>query len=218
MKVAPLIMSFGQTRLIVYRNLVEFGVKLPLAIVGLLQFGLMGIVAARLVSELAAVGVSIVLVRRLAGISASAQVVVCWRSVAASLAMALPVVALRSAMPAPMDAPSAAITLAVLVATGAGVYLVTLWLLWLVSGRPAGIEAMLHKCPVVLCGQSDFHHCAVTIRTSADMDAGIAQAIAGVWDFDAFIYWYFGLQCLNTGSATLVNDLIGKIRATGYEL
>ena len=149
----PLIMSFGQTRLIVYRNLVEFGVKLPLAIVGLLQFGLMGIVAARLVSELAAVGVSIVLVRRLAGISASAQVVVCWRSVAASLAMALPVVALRSAMPAPMDAPSAAITLAVLVATGAGVYLVTLWLLWLVSGRPAGIEAMLHETITSLLGR-----------------------------------------------------------------
>jgi hypothetical protein len=81
-----------------------------------------------------------------------------------------------------------------------------------------GIEAMMQAVPVVLCGQTDFHHCAVTVKTSGDMDAGIAQALQTHWPHDAFLYWYFGLNCLNAGKDTLVDDFLARVAATGYTL
>ena len=60
-----------------------------------------------------------------------------------------------------------------------------------------GVEAMLHRKPVVLCGHADFHHCAVTLRDPA-MDAGrVAKAVATTWPYDAYLYWFFALNGLN---------------------
>ncbi len=81
-----------------------------------------------------------------------------------------------------------------------------------------GIEAMMQGVPVVLCGQTDFHHCAVTVKTPQDMDAGITQALQTDWPHDAFLYWYFGLNCLNAGKDTLVDDFLARVAATGYKL
>lgn len=81
-----------------------------------------------------------------------------------------------------------------------------------------GIEAMLQAVPAVLCGKTDFHHCAVTVKTAADMDAGIATALAAHWPHDAFLYWYFGMNCLNAGRDTLVDDFLDRVAATGFTL
>ncbi|MDN5787315.1 hypothetical protein [Pseudorhodobacter sp.] len=79
-----------------------------------------------------------------------------------------------------------------------------------------GVEAMMHGVPVVLCGKSDFHHCAVTVQTSEGMAAGIAQAEATDWPHDAFLYWYFGLNCLNAGKPRLVDDFLERVAAAGF--
>lgn len=76
-----------------------------------------------------------------------------------------------------------------------------------------GIEAMFHGRPVVLCGESDFHHAAVTVRRAEEMDQAIATARATDWPFDAFLYWYFACRCLNAGSGTLVEDFLGRVAA-----
>lgn len=76
-----------------------------------------------------------------------------------------------------------------------------------------GVEAMLHGVPVVLCGQSDFHHAAVTVKHPDAFDAAVAQAEAQVWAHDAFVYWYFGLNCLNAGRDSLVDDFLLKLAA-----
>lgn len=81
-----------------------------------------------------------------------------------------------------------------------------------------GIEAMMHAVPVVLCGKTDFHHCAVTVQAVADMDAGILQATQTDWPQDAFLYWYFGMNCLNAGKDTLIDDFLARVTATGYKL
>ena len=81
-----------------------------------------------------------------------------------------------------------------------------------------GIEAMMQGVPVVLCGQTDFHHCAITVKTPAEMGPGIAQALARNWPHDAFLYWYFGLNCLNAGKETLVDDFLERVAATGFAL
>jgi hypothetical protein len=81
-----------------------------------------------------------------------------------------------------------------------------------------GIEAMMQGVPIVLCGQTDFHHCAVTVKTTTAMDAAIPQAMQTHWPHDAFLYWYFGLNCLNAGKDTLVDDFLARIAATGFAL
>ncbi len=81
-----------------------------------------------------------------------------------------------------------------------------------------GVEAFLHRKPVVLCGQADFHHCAVTLRDSGSMDAAIAQAMASDWPFEAFLYWYFGLNCLSADAPDLVDLVAGRIMEMGFEL
>lgn len=74
-----------------------------------------------------------------------------------------------------------------------------------------GIEAHLHRVPVVLCGHSDFHHAAVTVTDRFGMDAAIANAEAADWAHDAYLHWYFAEQCLNAGKPSLVADFLAKI-------
>lgn len=81
-----------------------------------------------------------------------------------------------------------------------------------------GIEAMLHRRPVVLCGRADFHHCAVTVETPGAMAAALARAEATAWPHDAYLWWYFGLNCLNAGRPTLVEDFLARIAAAGFDL
>ena len=81
-----------------------------------------------------------------------------------------------------------------------------------------GIEAMVHRKPVVLCGHADFHHCATTVRGREGMDAGIAAALAGLWPYDAFLYWYFELNCVSATSPRLVDDVVTRIAATGFDI
>ncbi len=81
-----------------------------------------------------------------------------------------------------------------------------------------GIEAMLHRCPVVLCGKADFHHCAVTVTDAAQVDAGIARATTQDWPFAAFLTWYFKQHCLDAGSDTLIDDAITRFVTAGFAL
>ena len=74
-----------------------------------------------------------------------------------------------------------------------------------------GIEAHLHRVPVVLCGQTDYHHAAVTVTDRRDMDAAIARAEATDWPHDAFLQWYFAGQCLNAGRPGLVQNFLAKV-------
>lgn len=74
-----------------------------------------------------------------------------------------------------------------------------------------GIEAHLHRVPVVLCGQADFHHAAVTVRSRDQMDMALAHALSTNWAHDAFLYWYFAQNCLNAGKPGLVADFLAKV-------
>lgn len=76
-----------------------------------------------------------------------------------------------------------------------------------------GIEAHLHRVPVVLCGRTDFHHAAVTLTDRREMEAAIARAEATDWPHDAYLQWYFAGQCLNAGKPSLVADFLEKVGA-----
>lgn len=74
-----------------------------------------------------------------------------------------------------------------------------------------GIEAHLHRVPVVLCGRADFHHAAVTVTDRHKMGAAIAMAEATDWPHDAYLHWYFASNCLNAGRPDFVQAFLAKI-------
>ena len=81
-----------------------------------------------------------------------------------------------------------------------------------------GVEAMVHRKPVVLCGHADFHHCATMVRSREGMEAGIAAARATDWPYDGFLYWYFGQNAVSATSPQLVDDVLARIAATGFDV
>lgn len=72
-----------------------------------------------------------------------------------------------------------------------------------------GIEAYLHRKPVILCGRADFHHIA-EVAQDQDALARILTSPARARTYDKFIYWYFGLQCLSTVQPDLVQRFLEK--------
>lgn len=81
-----------------------------------------------------------------------------------------------------------------------------------------GIEAMLHGKPAVLCGHTDFHHAAVTVKTADAMEEGVARALATPWAHEAYLYWYFVRHCLSPLRKTLVQDFLGKVSGAGFNV
>lgn len=80
-----------------------------------------------------------------------------------------------------------------------------------------GIEAMLHEKPVVLCGDTDFHHICEMVRRRRDMEAGIARAearvAAGDWPFRAYIGWYYGRMCHDPRAPDFGARVVAKLNA-----
>lgn len=72
-----------------------------------------------------------------------------------------------------------------------------------------GIEAYLHRKPVVLCGQSDFHHVADVAQTQAAL-AEILRRAPRKRAYDKFIWWYFADQCLSSVDGDLADRVIAR--------
>jgi len=140
--VIPLIMASGKTAIVLRRNVIEMGVKLPLLVVGVWYFGFWGVVVSRFASETVAAVLYMRFVRGLLGLSIGAQLRSSWRIAVSTLAMVVPVVAGFRYLPPP-DAPwQAALRLGVIVLAGMVTYVGALSVLWTLVGRPAGLEAM----------------------------------------------------------------------------
>lgn len=80
-----------------------------------------------------------------------------------------------------------------------------------------GVEAYLHRKPVILCGKTDFHHIATTAPDPAALAAALA-APAPARQYAKYVYWYFGLNCVNAGSDALTGQVLRRVRATGHAI
>lgn len=80
-----------------------------------------------------------------------------------------------------------------------------------------GIEAYLHRKPVILCGQADFHHVADEARDATTLTDLLKQT-PRKRAYDKFIWWYFADQCLSTTEPTLAPRFLERVRAQGYEI
>jgi PST family polysaccharide transporter len=142
MLLTPLSMALGETRAMVWRNVLQMCVKLPLVIVGALKYGFMGVIAARIISETITAVYCMVIIRRLSGLSVARQLVSCWRSVAAVAFMAVILETFTSYFDWGIAPPWVAAQLGASVTLGAAAYTSCLFLLWRIEGRPQGLETL----------------------------------------------------------------------------
>lgn len=74
-----------------------------------------------------------------------------------------------------------------------------------------GMEAYLHRKPVILCGQSDFHHVADVARSVAGLE-GVLRRAPRKRVYDKFIWWYFAKQCLSGADPDLVDRFLQRCK------
>lgn len=142
MLLTPLSMALGETKAMVWRNVVQMCVKLPLVIVGALKYGFLGVIGARVISETIAAIYCMVIIRNLSGLSVTRQLVSCWRSVAAALFMASILEIFMPYFDWGTATPWVAAQLVASVALGVGAYTVCLLVFWRIEGQPQGLETL----------------------------------------------------------------------------
>ncbi|MGR3635153.1 MAG: capsular polysaccharide export protein, LipB/KpsS family [Shimia sp.] len=82
-----------------------------------------------------------------------------------------------------------------------------------------GIEAYMHRKPVILCGQADFHHLADVARTPEKLQVLLEQEPRGRV-YAKYLYWYFGLQCLDASrrDKVIARQVVRRMAAQGYDI
>lgn len=79
-----------------------------------------------------------------------------------------------------------------------------------------GIEGLIHRVPLVLCGRTDFHHIAETVTTPGGMDEAIRRALGRPRPYAEYLWWFFRRNCIASGSPTLAQDALARIAAQGF--
>jgi hypothetical protein len=54
----------------------------------------------------------------------------------------------------------------------------------------ACFEAYLHKTPVILCGQTDFHHIAITLLDARRMAQAMDDALSAEIAYEKYLFWF----------------------------
>ena len=137
-----LVMAFNETRTILHRNAMELCIKLPLATFGVIEYGFTGLIAARLVSEVAAGLFSMVVVKRLVGLPIRIQLTECWRSIFGTLVMVPVVLVYFRTTPASTGLFNDAFIILSTGVLGAATYAAVLFALWRLTGRAQGPETL----------------------------------------------------------------------------
>ncbi|WP_118137351.1 oligosaccharide flippase family protein [Oceanicella sp. SM1341] len=138
-----LAMVLDRTRYTTLQIGLEFAFKLPATLLGILWFGIWGAIVARGLANLVVIAVSALIVRRLIGLSLTAQARAVWRPSAALLPMAAVLLAgapWLGGMPAGAGLLAAG---ALLGGAAMAMFLAADLALWRLTGRPGGIEAVV---------------------------------------------------------------------------
>ncbi|WP_140986288.1 oligosaccharide flippase family protein [Asticcacaulis tiandongensis] len=137
---APLAMSLNRTRLVALRTFIEFIIRFPLTIGGVMAFGIAGALAAKAVASIAILFSSFSAVRLMTALSLRVQL----KTLVRPLILLLPGTTILYLMLPFINSTSSIPLLGVLI-FGAGIAYLCLsvlfsCLIWLVLGKPAGLE------------------------------------------------------------------------------
>ncbi|MEO3388960.1 oligosaccharide flippase family protein [Mesorhizobium sp. CAU 1741] len=148
----PMVMSQGNTRALFWRDLTVLLFRLPLMAIGIIWFGLLGLLIARAAASAFGLALNIQLAQRVIGLTYKDVAAGVWRPLCGVTAMSVIVLGLRSVLD-----PTAAPLLFILIAIplGAVVYSTTVLGLWILGGRRQGFEADAFAIGKNLLGRSN---------------------------------------------------------------
>jgi PST family polysaccharide transporter len=138
-----LVMVTGKTRRLFERSLVNFAVRMPVMILGLSTLGMMGVIYARVFSGLANTAINLQLAKRVTGLWWGAPVIASWRTLLSCFIMVAVVAIAGETLPSSLEFAAASYSLAWKAAVGGTVYVLSHVSLWLLSGRPEGLESLV---------------------------------------------------------------------------
>lgn len=144
-------MAKGATRLLFMRGLQMLLVRLPVIVIAMWQFGMTGLVAARVMTGLLAIWVNMHIVRQLIGLSMEVQLAANARALSCAGVMVIAALGVSLLFP-PSTGATSSVLLAEVLAVGATAvcsYITATWVLWHLLHRPPGPEQeilnLLHK-------------------------------------------------------------------------
>src|SRR5262249_42055359 len=117
-------------------------VKLPVMILAVAPYGVDGAIGARALMAVTGSVASMYAVRRLAGIPVARQLTQAWHVAAALAALGICLVLLRPAITSEAALTTMAVQTVIAAIVGALAYLLTTTALWLLRGRPHGLESV----------------------------------------------------------------------------
>lgn len=138
-----LAMAVGQPKVLVLREAVNFGMRVPLTLGGAWYFGLLGAVIARSLGGLVIIWMTLVIARRFIQITVTRQIANIWRSLISVAVMVGGVELLKHSLVLAPDTLMQIAQLGLLVATGALLYAGTHLGLWVLAKRPDGAEQFI---------------------------------------------------------------------------
>nr|WP_145546208.1 lipopolysaccharide biosynthesis protein [Variovorax boronicumulans] len=136
-------MAMGQPKVLVVREAVNFGMRVPLTLGGAWYFGLLGAVIARSLGGLVIIGMTLMIARRFVQITVLRQISNIWRSLISVAVMVAGVELLKHSLSPPTGAATQILHVGLLIGTGAALYGCTHLALWLLAKRPDGAEQFI---------------------------------------------------------------------------
>lgn len=138
---SPLAMSLNRTRLVALRTFIEFAVKFPLTIAGVMLFGIAGAIFARAAASVAILLSTFSAVKLMTALSFMDQLAVLLRPLLIFIPGTL---LLYAALPLVLNATSPVLVAALIITSGIAYLLFSAlfaYIVWLGSGKPAGFES-----------------------------------------------------------------------------
>jgi len=143
--VQPLGMAKGETRILFLRDTQMLLVRVPIIFVGLMTYGIHGVIFGRVFTGLLSAFVNMILVKRFIGVGVLKQLAANGRTLASVAVMAAGVSFVSTLMNVAVDRPALMLHIAVLIASGAALYCGTTLLLWQAMGQPDGPETEVQR-------------------------------------------------------------------------
>lgn len=137
----PLAMALGETRDLFVRDIINLIIRIPLILIGLIFGGLPGIVYARCVSGSLSTLINMAMTKRLLNLPISDQFKANTRALTSALLMIIVTWTIGREFNPGQDAILLFTQILVMVVVGAATYIMTIFILWRLAGRPSGPES-----------------------------------------------------------------------------
>ncbi len=141
----PLGMALGHTRTLFIRDTQMLLVRVPVITIGLVFWGLPGLIVSRVLTGLFSAFVNMIIVKRFINVSVAAQLWANFRALASSAVMAAGVLLAHRHMGVETAPMALALQLAILICLGGLLYCASSIVLWLVMDRPNGPETEIRR-------------------------------------------------------------------------